>query len=99
MNMGKGFTIGTVFFVGGTLGVQEFKHQDANVHSHQEPPGILDQLQGRAAMTQVSSGPIMWSSPPAPSGWTLDLQGVSARNERRIEALTTRFTPLTVFFS
>jgi hypothetical protein len=98
MNMGKGFTIGTVFFVGGTLGVQEFKHQDANLHSHQEPPSILDQLQGRAAMTQVSSGP-MWSSPPASYAWTLNLQGVSERHKRGMEALRTSRAPLSIFFS
>lgn len=76
MSIGKCFTVGTGFLVAAALGFQEFKYHDANLHSHQEPPGILDQLQVRAAMTQVSSGP-MWSSPSTAYVWTLDLQGGS----------------------
>lgn len=98
MSMDKGFYIWSAAVVAGSLGFQELNHHDANLHSHQEPPGILDPLQGRDAMTQVSSGP-MWSSPPTACAWSLDIEGVSARNERRTEALRTSPTPLSVYFS
>jgi hypothetical protein len=83
---------GTALVVTGAFGFEEFKHQDATSHSHQERAGTVDNLTGQSAMTRVSSGP-MTDGPPTAYAGELDIQRTFARSEWRMKALNARSTP------
>ena len=65
-----------IVVVAGTLASQEIKHQDADLHTHQETQNGPDQQIGRAAIERVQSD--MYSTP-----FVVNFENIGAPVRRR----------------